>query len=70
MGARPVLGRGDKREAEGQGGWREVSQEGWRDEEGKGESLAQVWAVIIKNFPNCQKNERTGGCQENKVQVY
>ena len=34
MGARPVLGRGDKREAEGQGGWREVSQEGWRDEEG------------------------------------
>lgn len=53
----------------GRHNFRKILQ-GWRDEEGKGESLAQVWAVIIKNFPNCQKNERTGGCQENKVQAY
>ena len=37
LGAGPILGRGDsvfKREAEGQGGWREATQKGCTDEYG------------------------------------
>lgn len=51
-------------------GWGGQGWKGWREEEGKGESLARVWAVIIKCFPNCQKSEGPEGCQENKVRVY